>query len=269
MGWGEGLMMTMRFRRACATLMLLLAGGALAGCETLPPSLRAPMRPPQLADYNLRLSYVDQQTGRTVTATGAAAAAETVGPQPSAFSGRYVPLIDWDILEFAQRSAANRDFVQDALMQRSDVLCEAFIDDLYVRVSHRKFFLNEIAGVASAVGAFTGGEAAQALALVSAIAQGTDTLADSTLMQNQLVTLIANQIQANRTRIRDQIITNRRNGLPAYPVALALRDAQSYHQACSFMSGVTSLAVTSNKPDAQAANAASVTPTAKEQEKSK
>lgn len=260
-------MMTMRFWRARAAVMLLMAGGSLAGCETLPPGLRAPMRPPQLADYSLPLSYVDQQTGQIVTATGAAAAGNVPGAQPSAFSGRYVPVIDLKILGYAQQNAANRDFVQDALMQRSDVLCEAFIDDLYVRVSHRKFFLNEIAGVASAVGAFTGGEAAQALALVSAIAQGTDTLADSTLMQNQLVTLIANQIQANRTRIRDQIIANRRAGLGAYPVALAMRDAQSYHQACSFMSGVTSLAVTSNKPDSQAANAASVTPQTKQQEK--
>lgn len=262
--------MKLRFGRSGATFLISVMGFALTGCESLPPAMRAPMRPTPLVDYNLRLSYVDQQNGRTVTAISAAAAGETVAPQPSAFSGRYVPLIDWDILDFAQRSTTNRDFVQDALMQRSDVLCEAFIDDLYVRVSHRKLFLGEIAMVASTVGAFAGGQAAQALNLVSALAQGTDTLSDSTLMQNQLVTLIANQIQANRTRIRDQIIVNRKNTtLAAYPVALALRDAQSYHQACSFMSGVTSLAVTSNKPDTQAANAASVTPKEKQAEKPK
>ena len=263
--------MHMRFGRRGTTFLLFVTGFALTGCESLPSGMRAPMRPTTLVDYNLRLSYVDQQNGRTVTALPAASAAgETVAPQPSAFSGRYVPLIDWDILDFAQRSTANRDFVQDALMQRSDVLCEAFIDDLYVRVSHRKLFLGEIAMVASTVGAFAGGQAAQALNLVSALAQGTDTLSDSTLMQNQLVSLIANQIQANRTRIRDQIIANRKNAtLADYSVALALRDAQSYHQACSFISGVTSLAVTSNKPDAQAANAASVTPQAKAAEKPK
>lgn len=263
--------MQMEFGRRGTTILMFVTGFALTGCESLPAGMRAPMRPTTLVDYNLRLSYVDQQNGRTVTALPAASAAgETVAPQPSAFSGRYVPLIDWDILDFAQRSTANRDFVQDALMQRSDVLCEAFIDDLYVRVSHRKLFLGEIAMVASTVGAFAGGQAAQALNLVSALAQGTDTLSDSTLMQNQLVSLIANQIQANRTRIRDQIIANRKNAtLTDYSVALALRDAQSYHQACSFMSGVTSLAVTSNKPDAQAANAASVTPQAKAAEKPK
>lgn len=243
-------------RRKASILLFMLASG-LTGCSSLPPGLRAPMRPTQLVDYNLSLSYVDLQTNRVVAATQASEAAAPLSAPPSAFSSTYVPIIDGSILNYASQSSGNRDFVQDALMQRSDVLCEGFIDDLFVRVSHRKLFLGEIAMVASAVGAFTGGEAAQALNLVSALAQGTDTLADSTLMQNQLVTLIANQIQANRTRIRDQIIAKRKAPLSEYSVALALRDAQSYHQACSFMSGVTSLAVTSNKPDTQSANAAS------------
>ncbi|MFG1379584.1 hypothetical protein, partial [Xanthobacter autotrophicus] len=233
-------------------------------CNALMPGMRAPMRPVQLVDYNLSLTYVDVQTNQIVqSAPAAAATSPALGAPPSAFSNRYVPVIDPEILRYASESSQNRDFVQDALMQRSDVLCEAFIDDLYMRVTHRKLFLGEVAMVASAVGAFTGGEAAQALNLVSAIAQGTDTLADSALMQNQLVTLIANQIQANRTRIREQIVSKRTDGLTKYPVALALRDAQAYHQSCSFMSGITSLSVTSNKPDTAAANAASTTVTEK------
>ncbi|ABS67983.1 hypothetical protein [Xanthobacter versatilis] len=246
-----------KVRRAVAASALIAMGLGLSGCDTLMSGMRAPMRPVQLVDYNLSLSYVDVQTNQIVQSGSATSPA--LGAQPSAFSNRYVPVIDPEILRYASETSQNRDFVQDALMQRSDVLCEAFIDDLYVRVTHRKLFLGEVAMVASAVGAFTGGEAAQALNLVSAIAQGSDTLADSALMQNQLVTLIANQIQANRTRIRDQIVSKRTDGLTKYPLALALRDAQAYHQSCSFMSGISSLSVTSNKADITAANAVSTT----------
>ncbi len=249
--------MTSLIRRCGATLSIVAIGLSLTGCEWLTTSSRAGMRPTQLVDYSLPLSYVDTSTNQVVEASGTLSAGASAGP--SAFSSQYVPVVSTTTLSFAMESVGNRDFVQDALMQRSDVLCEQFIDGLYIRVTERKAALGEIAMVASAVGTFTGGDAGQALNLVSSIAQGTNSLIDSTVMQNQLITLIANQIQANRTRIRDQITKARKEGLKAYPVALALRDVQSYHQTCSFMSGVTSLAVTSNKPDTSAANAASTT----------
>lgn len=235
------------------TLALCLTIG---GCEWLSTSSRNSMRPAQLVDYAVAVSYVDPVTN-TVVDESTVQAGRRGDAFQTAFSDRAVPVMSTAAIQYARERPENRDFVQDALLQRSDVLCEQFVDGMFIRVTERKFLLGEVAMVASTVGAFTGGSAAQALNLVSALAQDTNTLADATVLQNQLVTLIAAKIRANRDKIMGEIMAKRmKNGAPAslaaYPASLALRDAQAYHQQCSFMSGLTNLAEQANKPNASA-----------------
>jgi hypothetical protein len=229
---------------------------ATAGCDWTTTTARDSMRPAQLVDFAVPVAYVDPATG-TVSDDASVRAARTGDAFQTAFSHRAIPVMTMTDVSIAESSPARRDFVQDALLQRSDVLCEHFVDGMYIRVTERKFLLGETALIASAVGAFSGGAAAEALSLVSTIAQGTDKLADTTILQNQLVTLIAAKIRSNRQQIVEEIMKRRvKNGLPtslaAYPVSLALRDAQAYHQQCSFMSGLTNLTEQANKPNASA-----------------
>lgn len=222
----------------------IMLGLPLAACDpaTLPGGPY--MRPVALVDYSISAAYADPVTG----------AVPAVQPV-SGLSTTHVPVLDLgEVIDID--TPAKRDFIQDALLQRSDVLCQSYMDGLYYRVAARRAVLSQIAQVASAIGAFsTAAQGPSIAALVANIAGGTNNVLDSEVMQSQLITLITKQIETNRAQVLGMIMTARQDAnrvpvpLSKYALSLALRDAMTYHQQCSFVQAITGLAAVAGRPN--------------------
>lgn len=231
--------------------LIATIGGALLcnGCALLNQT----MRPVALAEYPIRGQAIDPTTGAVVDAA-------------SGFSTTQVPIIPEEYLKQAYSNPIHRDWLQDALLQRSDILCGQYVDTLYNTVTLRKFALNEITSVANAVGTFaTSVDVARAMTLVGTITSGTSAQMDSELLQSQMISLIITQIKRNREQILGQIMVNRENKAMQYPLSLAVRDAERYHQQCSFIAAMTGLTEAAQKasPSSQAQSNAAQANTAK------
>lgn len=233
---------------------------ALGGCDPATLGGGQLMRPAPLVDYSINLPFADPVTGNItyrppIEGTPSEAFAETGQGAPGGFSPRAVPVLSWQHIDPNTTSAMQRDFTQDALLQRSDVLCERYLDSMYFRVTLRRTIFGQIGQVASAVGAFSGaGQGANIAALVANIAGGTNNLMDAEILQSQMITLITKQIKTNRDQILGQIMTARvtrdePTSTTKYPLSLALRDAMNYHQQCSFLAGITGLSIVADKPN--------------------
>lgn len=149
----------------------------------------------------------------------------------------------------ADSDKMKRNRLQDVLIDRSNTACGRFLDELYSRVTVRKSILATTALLASAAGAIVTGENAQRiLAGTSASAIGFDAIMDSTVLQNQMVTLLVSQIQTARKGIRLEIAAKREKEPSEYSIDEAILDVGRYHEACSFIYAVTELTKTANKP---------------------
>lgn len=73
---------------------------------------------------------------------------------------------------------------------------------------------------------------------VGTISSGTNANFDSEILQSQLITLIITQIKRNREQILGLIMEARNK---PYSLSLAIRDAERYHQQCSFIAAMTGL----------------------------
>lgn len=225
---------------------LLVASLSLSGCFGLEKQLRSEMRPTALVTYNVPgLSYVD--TGMSPSSAQNALLSETA-----------IPIItEANLTANGNYSADWRNVVQNALLDRSDRLCSVYLDDMYVRVTARKFALKEIAEVSTFVATVVGSPWAQNLTIASTIASQTNNISDSEILQGQLTTLIGKKIQANRRAIYvtirgRQFQDNRLATTTEYPISTALADANRYHSACSFLAGLQSLENTASTADSDA-----------------
>lgn len=193
------------------------------GCSMLDQS----MRPAPLVEYPvMNYQAVNIDTGQ-------------VGPLTSAFSSTEVPILSREVIEVASKSPTYRDWAQDALLQRSDVLCAQYLDGLYNMVTRRKLALTEITTIANAIGTLsTTTSVTRAMNFVGTISSGTNANFDSEILQSQLITLIITQIKRNREQILGLIMEARNK---PYSLSLAIRDAERYHQQCSFIAAMTGL----------------------------
>lgn len=216
--------------RVIAVIGALLCGG----CSSLNQS----MRPIPLAEYPLADARgINVDTGQMVNLT-------------SAFSSTDVPIISEDLLKNAMKNSEYRDWLQDALLQRSDVLCGRYVDYLYNMVTLRKFGLNELTTIANAVGTLsTTQSVTRAMTFIGTVSSGTSGNFDSEILQSQLITLIVTQIKRNREQILGLIMDARRNApREPYSVSLSIRDAERYHQQCSFIAAMSGLTEAAQKP---------------------
>lgn len=198
--------------------------------------LNQTMRPIPLVEYPPHGQAISTETGAVI-------------PASSGFSATEVPIISQDLLIRAYKEDPYRDMLQDALLQRSDILCGTYTDNLYNMVTLRKFALSEITTIANAVGTFaTSVDVTRAMTLVGTISSGTSAQMDSDLMQSQLITLVITQIKRNREQILGQIMSRREQADKKYPLSLAVRDAERYHQQCSFIAAMTGLTEAAQKP---------------------
>lgn len=215
--------------------LVLVCAASLSGCFGLEKQLRSEMRPTALVTYDIPgFAYVNPTTG--LKSTPANLMSETT-----------VPLISQKTIDAdGQITKEWRTIFQNALLERSDRLCENYLDDMYIRVTARKFTLKEIAEVSTILATVVGNPWVQNLTVTSAIASQTNNLADSEILQGRLTTLIARKISADRRAIFLQIRQRQfPNGeladLDSYPISTALADANRYHSACSFRAGLQSL----------------------------
>lgn len=214
-------------------LALTMAGAALCGgCSMLNQS----MRPTPLVEYAFHVDAISTDTGQVVQ-------------NVSGFSSNAVPIIPNDLLRSAAANPTYRDWLQDGLLQRSDILCGQYIDQLYNMVAWRKLALDEVTLIANAVGAFsTTASVTRAMTLVGAISSGSNAQFDADMLQSQMITLIITQIKRNREQILGQIMEQREKQGTKYYVSLAVRDAERYHQQCSFIAAMTGLTEAAQKP---------------------
>jgi len=224
--------MTMPARLVLITTIAL----SLSGCLGLEQTFRPYLRPPALVAYSFAppadVAYQPLMVGDDFLSTGPNSAPTIYVNQISYYS-------DAENKEY-------RNLLQNALIDRSDRLCELYLDDMYIRNSARKFTLNEIAQVSTLVSTFAGNPIKDSLTLAANIANATNATMDSDLLKDQLIQLIANQIKSNRNAIFVQIRTNQFedgtiSSLERYPFSTALSDVHRYHTACAFLTGLKSV----------------------------
>ena len=224
--------------RVCTFIILLFSINTLWGCS----SYRALMRPKSLIEHSQFVQACGADNKKCVPAPN---------PQKGA--------LDLDTFKFSKddkktaysmsaEGSEARNRLQDILFERSDVSCGCFLDDLYARVAARKTILKTTSLLSSTAAAIVTGEDAQKiLAGLGGVAVGTDAIIDSEIMQNQMSTLIINQINTSRSQIKKEIDKKRSNDTNIYSVDAAIYDVGRYHKSCSFTSAITELTKNSSR----------------------
>lgn len=165
------------------------------------------------------------------------------------------PGSDINAYSAASTDAGTRNRLQDILIEHSDTSCTEFKDDMYARVAARKVGLQTTALLTAGAAAIVGGDTAQQiLAGVGAAAVGFDAIVDAEVLQNQLITAVATQIDTTRTTIRTEIETKRRTtaggpvAVASYSIDQAIRDVNRYHTACGFLPAIQTLVAKAETP---------------------
>ncbi|MDJ0942440.1 MAG: hypothetical protein QNJ30_03195 [Kiloniellales bacterium] len=147
------------------------------------------------------------------------------------------------------QNGVDRNRLQSFLLRLSDVNCARYVDDMYARVAARKVVLKSITLLSGSAAAVVSGELAKSvLGAVSAVATGTDAILDAEILQNQVITLVATQINAQRASIAAEIRRKREEAdqqgnqsLVTYSLEGAIHDVDRYHQACGFLPAIVEL----------------------------
>ena len=91
-------------------------------------------------------------------------------------------------------------------------------------------------GAASVIDSTT---TAQIMSAVATASNSSRSLVNAEVYQQSLAVTILGAIDANRTELRTKITSKFGQPLAGYPVELAVADLVQYHEACSFISGLT------------------------------
>lgn len=218
-----------------STAAILIAGGLTTGCAGYTSNL---MRPNDLSTKVAeQREPIDLNTFRF--------------PGPPAVPGTPVTLAYTE----ASGDPQKRNRLQDILIEHSDTTCTEFKDLMYARVAARKVGLQTTALLTAGAAAIVGGDTAQKiLAGVGAAAVGFDAIVDAEVLQNQLITAVATQIDTSRTTIRTEIESKRKTtaGAPVavsnYSIDEAIRDVNRYHTACGFLPAIQALVAKAETP---------------------
>jgi hypothetical protein len=220
-----------------STAAILIAGGLMTGCAGYTSNL---MRPNDLS-------------------TKVAEQREPIDLNKFRFPGLPTDPETPDTLPLAYTEASGdpqkRNRLQDILIEHSDTTCTEFKDLMYARVAARKVGLQTTALLTAGAAAIVGGDTAQKiLAGVGAAAVGFDAIVDAEVLQNQLITAVATQIDTSRTTIRTEIESKRKTtaGAPVavsnYSIDQAIRDVNRYHTACGFLPAIQALVAKAETP---------------------
>lgn len=238
--------------RTSRLTILIALMGITSGCNSLIEPISKDMRPSPLATYNVAsLKYAGTDGSKLSSSS------------TSFFSENSVPVFDYTILLASTPNGAGsdqtalserRNLIQDLLIQRSDKLCAKYLDAMYIRITARDFALTEFSKVSNLISTFVGGAAGQSWGLATSIANATNDAYNEKVLRNQVSQLISNKIRSNRKAILERIRANQFMGgtlssINKYPISTALSDAYSYHNACSYLTGLEGLTSASTQAD--------------------
>lgn len=135
-----------------------------------------------------------------------------------------------------------RNQLQALLLRRSDEICEEHKGNIYANAAvfnvTTGFLTSALAGAAAIV---TGPTAVSVLAGSSALSNATRSLVNDEVYQQQLTAGVIAEITDNRKTRLHLILGKRSKDISDYAMDDAIREAQNYHQMCSFYQGITSL----------------------------
>lgn len=132
-----------------------------------------------------------------------------------------------------------RNRLEAVLLRQADTVCEREKGMIFANESAVNTVFDFLASGLSTASTIAGGE--QAKSILSGLA-GLSTAGKShvtaNVYKNQIVPAITNIIDSERKRILTEIISKRGEEVSAYPADEMIRQANSYHQACSFQNGL-------------------------------
>lgn len=150
-------------------------------------------------------------------------------------------------LTFAKASEPNnkrgRDDFAHFLIERSNTLCERHRAGIAAVSSSVNFGLTELATGLNTAGTLVVGE--QAAKILTGIAGAVNASRDAfneNIYQNQLMPAILESIKNSRENKYKEIVASLSKSTDEYPASALLVDVNDYHQRCSFVEGMSTLA---------------------------
>lgn len=141
-----------------------------------------------------------------------------------------------------------RDYLQDEIMRRSEVMCAASRNKIYAADASFGFGFLTLATITSGVAAIVNGdEAVRILSAVSSMSIGTNSILESEVFKDQLVSTLFAQIESERKQMRISIEARRdasRGDISKYTAPEAIGDAVRFHRKCDLISAMTGLSKT-------------------------
>lgn len=142
----------------------------------------------------------------------------------------------------AVTTAKDRNRLQTIIMEQSDAMCEEHKGEIVETASSSNLFLNigtsALSGTAAVV---KGALAKSALAAGAGFTSATAAEISDKVYQRLFVGTIVRAIDKSREEKAKLIGTDRAKAIEDYTVDDAIRDAQDYHQRCSFYQGIVLL----------------------------
>ena len=219
----------------------------LAGCASIPSG----------SEEFQGVFTVDPAFNLPGTKTGAAQAAGNANKPPFYCSAEALEPFDLDrdslpgIAAPAYQHATSevlRNRLQTHLMSLSDRNCECHKGAIYANAASSNFGLGTLTSTLGTAGALVGGEtASRVLSGLAGLSNATRAQMNESFYQNYLAGAILKAIDKDREQMAQEI--ERRQALPfeRYSLDAAIRDAQTYHQKCSFYAGVLALTAEAGK----------------------
>lgn len=142
------------------------------------------------------------------------------------------------------RAKRYRNNLQSHVLARSEEICTVHKGQIIARAAVVNFSGNLAAAVLSGTSTALGGALAKsALSAASAVATTGTALYNEEFYQNLLAAAVVKNIESRRSEFWEKtIIAGQEKMVDEYSVRQAIRDAEKYHNMCSFMSGIQALA---------------------------
>ena len=151
----------------------------------------------------------------------------------------YIAALDSANPQIAQ---ANRNELQSLLLRRSEQICEIHQSDIFANAAVFNVTMGVLtSALAGAAAIVTGPVGIEVLAGGAALSNAGRSLVNEEVYRQQLVTAVITEIDENRKAVREEIGAKLDKTTADYAVNESIRDAQRYHQECSFFAGVSSL----------------------------
>ena len=136
-------------------------------------------------------------------------------------------------------SEIERNALQDGLLVAADNKCSAYVNSLSQRGQTPGAILGTLEAVLSGAAALVpGATIARSLSGSAGILKGARSEFDQGRFLNTVVTMIVNEIDTCKERLKRSLLANQTQPVSAYGVRRAVADAVQYHHACSMMNGL-------------------------------